>query len=171
MFSPQSEKKCVDSPALAQRVVRYDLLLHSNTRKLWNLSIRSTLCMTPFNATINQVSWATFLPLFFGSSSSSLFFWKRGNLSTRACKHKSILLSVQQQTADVWVFKCWATLCCFEDSKKVNTWRNFFPLEIMHAAFFCFLFCLPSFFSTFLFPNLLCKWPQPNSQRIMGVNC
>lgn len=64
MFSPQSEKKCVDSPALAQRVVRYDLLLHSNTRKLWNLSIRSTLCMTPFNATINQVSWATFLPLF-----------------------------------------------------------------------------------------------------------
>lgn len=140
MFSPQSEKKCVDSPALAHRVVRYDLLLHSNTRKLWNLSIRSTLCMTPFNATINQVSWATFLPLFFGSSSSSLFFWKRGNLSTRACKHKSILLSVQQQTADVWVFKCWATLCCFEDSLRKLTLEETLFFFLLKSCMLLFLF-------------------------------
>lgn len=68
------EKKCVDSPALAHLVVCYDLLLHSNTRKLQDLSIRSTLCMTPLNATINQVSWATFLPLFLDHHHHHLYF-------------------------------------------------------------------------------------------------
>lgn len=149
MFPPQSKKSVLTLPHL---VVCYDLLLHSNTRKLQDLSIRSTLCMTPFNATINQVSWATFLPLFFGSSSSSsLFFWKRGNLSTRACKHKSILLSVQQQTAGVWVFKCWATLCCFEDSlRKLTLEETLFFFSWNHACCF-FVFCFVYLVSSLLF--------------------
>lgn len=151
MFSPQSEKKCVDSTALAHRVVRYDLLLHSNTRKLWDLSIRSTLCMTPFNATINQVSWATFLPLFFlDHHHHHLYFSGREEI------YPLVPASI---SPFYWVFNCWRLgfqmlghiVLLRGLFKKVNTWRNFcFFSSWNHACcFFCFLFCLPSFFSSF----------------------
>lgn len=126
----------------------------------------------PLMPPLIQVSWATFLPLFLDHHHHHLYFSGREEI------YPLVPASI---SPFYWVFNCWRLgfqmlghiVLLRGLFKKVNTWRNFvFFSSWNHACcFFCFLFCLPSFFSTFLLPNLLCKWPQPNSQRIMGVNC
>lgn len=76
-----------------------DLQLHSSITRLSGLSIRFTLCMTSFKPPLFKcLSYLIiFLIIFF------VFFWKRGNLSGRACKiNVNFFWSDKRPTADNW---------------------------------------------------------------------
>lgn len=102
---------------------------------------------------------------------SSFYLWKRGIFHPLV---PAGLYFFEWRAANgcyPWcvVLTCWAASRCIEDSLRSESTlenekkKNFLLNSCM------LLFCLRS--SVFILQTPLCKWPQPNSQWVMGVNC
>lgn len=131
------------------------------------MSIRYTLCMTSFKP-----------PLF--KCLSYLIFWLSSFFLFSGREEIYPVVPARLTFIFVWAINSTALISLMSGfemlghivlhrgifKEQVNTWKT---SSWIHACCFSVYQVSPLFFFILLYP--LCKWPQPNSQWVMGVNC